>query len=98
MMRVEKGDRIMARWWIAEPVSLAGMQTKVGATEITVTGIARHFRGDHPTEPTEIVVYLDPEGPVNPMARRERPCGCMCPGHDDLIPVRREHVCWVETP
>lgn len=97
-MRVEKGDRIGARWFVTHQAPLAGMQFKLGATEIAISGIVRHLRGDHPQEPTEIVAYVEPEGPILDVVRRERPYGCMCPGHDDLVPVRSQHVRWKETP
>lgn len=97
-MRVEKGDRIGARWFVTNPASLAGMHLKLVATEIEISGIVRHLRGDHPEEPTEIVAYVEPEVPIPDVVRRERPYGCMCPGHDDLVPVRSQHVLWKETP
>lgn len=57
-----KGDRIRAQWLDAKLVALAGAQMKVGASGREVTGIVRHIRGDHPTNPTEVRVFIDPDG------------------------------------
>lgn len=97
-MKVEKGDRIGARWFVTRPAPLAGMQLKLGAAKIEISGIVRHLRGDHPEEPTEIVAYVEPEGHVPDVVRRERPYGCMCLGHDDLVPVRPNNIRWAEKP
>ena len=100
-MRIEKGDRIGARWFMMGRPVLASSKREwlgYGATAIEIIGIVRHLRGDHPEEPTEIVAYVEPDGPIPDVVRRERPYGCMCPGHDDLVPVRSQHVRWKETP
>jgi hypothetical protein len=79
---VNKGDRIEARWFgRGQAVSLAGMQMKFQASELSVRGIVKHLRGDDPVTPTTIRLYVDPDdswsGPT------VRPHGCSC---------SREHV------
>lgn len=61
MSYVGKGSRIVARWFEAELVPLAGIQTKTGAVERIVTGVVRHIRGDHPTAPTTVRLYVETE-------------------------------------
>lgn len=56
-----KGTRIRATWLEAKLVGLAGMQMKTGAETVSVTGSIRHFRGDHPTEPRHVKLYVDAE-------------------------------------
>lgn len=58
---VAKGTRLRARWLQARPVSLAGMQMKVEAAEVSVTGVVRHIRTDHPTELVNPTFFLDVE-------------------------------------
>jgi hypothetical protein len=78
MNNVVKGTRIRAHWLRANnpPSCLAGMQLKFGATSCDVTGVVRHFRGDHPTEPTVIAIFIDPDGDCD--LPRVRPEGCSC--------------------
>lgn len=57
-----KGSRIRANWFKAELACLAGAQMKFGAQGVEAVGAIKHFRGDHPTDPTEIRIYIDPEG------------------------------------
>lgn len=56
---ITKGDRIVARWYAAHPASLAGAQTKTAATERVVEGVVRHVRGDHPTDPTSVRLFIE---------------------------------------
>ena len=82
---IVKGTRLEAHWFEHEPnASLAGMQMKFSTIERRVTGVVRHLRGDHPTEPTAVRIFIDPEtswtGPL------ERPIGCTC----DHLHVRVE--------
>jgi hypothetical protein len=58
---LKKGDRVHAQWFQATDACLAGMQPKTGAILRDVTGIVRHIRGDHPTNPTEIRVWVEPD-------------------------------------
>jgi hypothetical protein len=60
-MEIRKGMRIRARWFDATRASLAGMQAKVGARLIEVQGVVRHVRGDHPTAPTTVGVFVETE-------------------------------------
>jgi len=59
---LKKGDRIRARWFEATHGSLAGMQPKTTAIEHCVIGRITHIRGDHPTNPREIRVWVQPDG------------------------------------
>ena len=56
---IKKGTRIRARWFSANMACLAGSQPKFGATLHEVTGTVRHIRGDHPTEPKTIRLYVE---------------------------------------
>lgn len=58
---LQKGDRVRATWLRATDASLAGMQPKVGAVQESVTGTVTHIRGDHPTNPTAIRVWVQPD-------------------------------------
>jgi len=88
-VNVKKGDRIEARWFgDGKPVALAGMQMKVQATEMAVTGTIRHFRGDHPTAPTVVRLYVDPEQPWS--GPTVRPHGCRC--DHEHVEVDPQHV------
>lgn len=60
---LQKGDRVHARWLHAKTdlSSLAGMNFKFEATDREVVGIVRHIRGDHPTNPTSIRVWIEPD-------------------------------------
>lgn len=87
-MNLTKGMRITARWFavqdpVKEPFSLAGVQMKLLAKEIVVSGIVRHVRGDHPTNPTQVRLYIDAPGGT------ETPPGCTCGPH---VGVNPDHV------
>lgn len=88
-MFVTKGQRITAEWFgDAKPVPLAGVQMKVQATKFAITGIIKHVRGDHPTDPKVIRIYVDPErGWSGP---RIRPEGCTC--DHEHVEVNPNHV------
>lgn len=74
---VVKGTRIRIRKYMVEPACLAGVQPKLGARSVDVVGVVRHLRGDHPTHPTAVKVFIDPEVPVD--VPTVRPYGCTCP-------------------
>lgn len=83
-----KGDRVRARWLRSAALgtfSLAGAQVKLAASEIEVTGTVRHVRGDHPTDPSEVRLFLDCDRDADiPLVR---PPGCTCPhGHVEIRP------------
>ena len=66
MSYVVKGTRVRARWMhcrdpAKDPYSLAGMQTKFEATEREVVGKVTHIYGNHPTNPTKVVVFIQPD-------------------------------------
>jgi hypothetical protein len=85
---IQKGDWIRAQWLTVRdihghPFSLAGVQDKRLATVGNVSGIVRHVRGDHPTAPTSVRLYIDPDegqGTVTPP-------GCSCGPHVEVDPV-----------
>lgn len=84
-MNITKGTRIRARWLVAHdpPSGLAGAQTKVGCTQIDIVGTCVHIRGDRPEDPTEIRVYIDPEGDLPALV--VRPPGCThADGHVEI--------------
>ena len=64
-VNIKKGCRIRAGWLQVDPAaSLAGMQPKFAMTSKTVEGVVTHVRGDHPTHPTMIRIWVQPdEGP-----------------------------------
>lgn len=64
MTELRKGMRVRAEWLDAAPLgsfSLAGVQPKVSATAHTVEGVVTHIRGDHPTDPTSVGVWIQPD-------------------------------------
>jgi hypothetical protein len=56
---VKKGDRITARWLKTKLSSLAGMQAKSGAKEVSVSGVVRHIRTDRPEPPCVVRIYVE---------------------------------------
>jgi hypothetical protein len=60
-MWLEKGNRVLVKEWKVRPVPLTGMQMKFGADVKQFTGTVRHIRSDHPTEPTTIHVWVEPD-------------------------------------
>jgi|SRR5580692_7406686 hypothetical protein len=90
---VNKGDRIRAQWWKAKLVPLAGVQMKFEGTPIDVVGVIRHVRGDHPTNPSTVRIFVDPEGEC--AAERIQPYGCKC-GHGH-VEINPEHIIQVLT-
>lgn len=61
---ITKGMRVRARWFDAKLTCLSGVQMKFGATEHVVTGVVRHVRGDHPTNPTTVRIYVEADDGV----------------------------------
>ncbi len=58
---ITKGMRIRAQWWDAKLVALAGVQMKAEGSPREVVGVVRHVRGDHPTDPTTVRLYVEAE-------------------------------------
>lgn len=60
---IRKGSRVRAQWFAVQdpPVSLTGMQMKVGVTERSVIGVITHVRGDHPVTPTVVDIHVQPD-------------------------------------
>lgn len=95
MRALTKGVRVRASWLQAKPLgacSLAGAQVKTTGSFVELVGTCRHFRGDDPVSPTEIRIYLEPDGDAPDPVRFTRPFGCECPGHDRLVEIRPEWV------
>jgi len=95
---INKGTRIRARWFRAQmnpPASLAGMQMKLGCTEVEVSGVVRHVRCDDPVKPTRYQFFIDPDPEVQgvPTVKLE---GCTC-GREH-VQVDPKHVYWAENP
>jgi len=61
--QIVRGTRVHAQWLqVNDPLSgLAGMQPKVGATMQEVVGVVMHIRGDHPTNPTTVRLWVQPD-------------------------------------
>lgn len=58
---IVKGTRVQAQWFQATDACLAGMQPKTGAIQHNVIGVVTHIRGDHPTQPKIIRVWVKPD-------------------------------------
>lgn len=78
---INKGMHIRARWLVAHPASLAGAQPKVAARECEAEGIVRHVRGDRPTDPKRVRIFIDAPGGT------ETPPGCTCGPHVGVDPA-----------
>lgn len=81
MTWIKKGDWIRAERFESYVASLAGAQPKTAAHLATISGQVRHVRGDHPTQPSEVRLFIK----ANAGTWCER-CGC----HEVI--VRPEHV------
>ncbi len=82
---LKKHARIRVRRTDARLVPLAGAQMKVGLDVTEFTGVVAHLRGDHPTAPTRIMLYVDPDEPDG--MDRVVPHGCAHPGgHVEVDP------------
>lgn len=92
---ITKGTHILAQWFQSKPLgtfSLAGVQMKTTGSFVEISGTCRHFRGDDPTNPKEIRIYVEPGGDINPSIQRTRPFGCACPGHDNLVEIKPDWI------
>lgn len=75
----QKGDVVRAEWLETRPVALSGSRPKLGAREVSVSGTVRHIRGDHPTEPTTAIVFVDAEDEWDGPTIRPEGCSCAAP-------------------
>ena len=93
---ITKGTRVQARWFVPNdpPSSLAGMQMKIGATEVHVIGTCVHFRGDDPVAPTEVRIYIDVEGELPAVVKKVVPHGCTHEGGH--VEIREEWIVGIE--
>lgn len=88
-----KGDRVRAVLLVANPhASLAGVQMKFDCHDVEVVGACRHFRGNDPVNPTEVLIYVEPEGDLPYYVPRVRPPGCTCTDHGDLVQLRPQDI------
>lgn len=58
---ITKGTRLRAQWLQATDACLSGSQMKVGAVSREVVGTVTHVRGDHPTAPKSIRIWVQPD-------------------------------------
>lgn len=58
---ITKGMRVRARWQETDVVALAGETMKFQVSGGDVTGVVMHIRGDHPTQPTSIRLWILPD-------------------------------------
>lgn len=78
---IQKGDTIRAEWFEPYIAGIAGVQSKTAAHLMTISGEVMHVRGDHPTHPTAIRLFVRAE--AGKWCDR---CGC----HE--VMVRPEYV------
>lgn len=62
MVNIQKGDWVSAQWLEPYEAGLSGSGLKFAAQNKSVSGIVRHIRGDHPTHPTSIRLFVEPDG------------------------------------
>jgi len=87
---VTKGTRVrVSRLLLNDPPSaLAGAQLKFGAKQQEFVGIVRHVRGDHPTQPTTVGFWVEPEENAEALgAVKCEKCGAM-----EIGPVDSKHL------
>jgi hypothetical protein len=62
---LQKGSRIRAKWFEADPfgkAALTGMQIKTTATASSVTGTVRHIRSNDPNfAPENSMLFVEPD-------------------------------------
>lgn len=61
---IAKGARVRARWFEAKPIgsySIAGAQMKLVGSFVEVIGEVRHIRGDAPTDPKKVELWIKPD-------------------------------------
>lgn len=97
-----KGSRVRVRILVPKPLgsySVAGAQPKFVAEEVTFTGKIAHVRGNHPTAPTSIRVWVEPDdpqelGPHQATLARANLWGKWCQKcrRDEVGPIDPDHV------
>lgn len=58
---IKKGDWVLAEWFEPNESCLSGSQLKFAVRHKYVNGIVRHIRGNHPTQPTSIRLFIEPD-------------------------------------
>ncbi len=90
---VTKGSHIRAEWMAAKTnplASVSGQQLKFEVQAHTITGIVKHVRGDHPTQPTIIRLFVDPDPGTSWTGPTTNLEGCTC-GHPH-VEVNPDHL------
>lgn len=61
MYNIVKGTKVTIRRMVIKPnTCLAGQQLKFGGDFQEFEGVVRHIRGNHPTEPTSVRLWVEP--------------------------------------
>jgi hypothetical protein len=88
-----KGDLVAFKWFQTKlPLaSLAGMQPKVTGDFIEVSGHVAHVRGDHPSEPTQVGIWLRADDALKGAEGIDR---VLCPkcGREEIGPMDLAYV------
>jgi hypothetical protein len=58
---LSKGDWVHAAWFEPTEACLSGSQLKTEAKLRHVHGTITHIRGNHPTEPTSVRIWVKPD-------------------------------------
>lgn len=77
MSRIEwitKGTRVADEWFEAREACLAGVQAKLAAVRVSVSGTVRHVYGTSPSDPDPLL-YIDPESPWGGPVVNDCSCG-----------------------
>lgn len=95
---ITKGDKVHVEFFASQELgsfSLSGFQMKTTGSKVSVFGTCIHFRGNHPTHPTETRLYIDViEGELPEHVKLVKPHGCTHEkGH---LEVREEWIKGVE--
>jgi hypothetical protein len=83
-----KGDSVTFKWFQTKlPLdSLSGMQMKVTGDFVEVSGHVAHVRGDSPTDPEQVGVWLRADASLKASHSFDR---MMCPkcGQEEIGPI-----------
>lgn len=77
---ITKGVKVHVEFFSSKELgtySLSGFQPKVTGLFVSVAGPCVHFRGDHPTHPTQVKIFIDvTEGELPEGVELVKPFGC----------------------
>lgn len=85
MTTIRRGDRIRFHAAPIGSFSLAGVQLKLTGEFVEHTGVVRHVRGDHPTAPMAVRLYVEPDDGSE--LDRVAIEGCACGPHVEVNPA-----------